>query len=239
MAIATKNKKVKDMKTLAGHGLLLAVALLLATTARGQAFEMLISLDGVSATAAHAAMNEMFSDRDMKDARATLYAADLGVEQGSLLIVADFSSYEERATRDARRLSSHGWSRFQLAMQDADILSMNMAGVVADYGKPRHTAAYLTAFVSKVTDQDAYAAALAELNRANGNPGVLRLVALRTGSRAATHAVLVGGDSFAAVNKYMDDLFASEAFESFAGKVQGIREMVRISSYRRLGAWGY
>ena len=220
-------------------GAALACLLLLCANAHAQPFEVLVPFDGISSSAAQAAMSDMFSDPDMQNARATLYAADFGVEGYTHLIVADYDDYAERDDRDAIRRASHGWSRFQLAMQDAEFHGINMAGVLADHGEPRHTAAYLAAFIANVSDPAAYAQALADLDAAQGNPGVLRLVALRTGDRTATHAVLVGGESFAAVNTYLDELFASDAFAEFADSVSGIREIVRVSTYRRLGAWGY
>ncbi|MDH3612635.1 MAG: hypothetical protein OEU90_14670 [Gammaproteobacteria bacterium] len=175
----------------------------------------------------------------MKGSNVTLYAADFGVRDGSHKIVVDFDSYEERAERDSKRRASHGWSRWQLAMQDAEFVAADMVGVVADYGKPRHTADYLLVYMVQVQDPAIYAAALEEMNDALGNPGVMRLVAMRSGSRAATHAVLIGGADFAAVNNYMDKLYASDAFRTFASKVSDIRSVVHIESYRKVGAWGY
>ena len=94
-------------------------------------------------------------------------------------------------------------------------------------------------YLVQVQDPAVYAAALAEMNDALGNPGVLRLVAMRSGSRAVTHAVLNGGDDFPSVNEYMDKLYASDAFRTFASKVGDIRSVVHIESYRKVGAWGY
>ena len=206
---------------------------------QAQQFEAVYSLDGVSSGEAKAAMDDLFSDAAMKGSRVTLYAADFGVRDGSLKIVADFDSYEERDERDSKRRASHGWARFQLAMQDAEFVAADMVGVVADHGKPRHTADYLLVYLVQVQDPAVYAAALAEMNDTLGNPGVLRLVAMRSGSRAVTHAVLIGGDDFASVNEYMDELYASDAFRTFASKVGDIRSVVHVESYRRVGVWGY
>jgi hypothetical protein len=184
-------------------------------------------------------MEDLFSDPAMTDARVTLYAADFGVRDGSHKIVADFDSYAERMAREDKRRASHGWSRWQLAMLDAEFVAAEMVAVVADYGKPRHTAGYLLVYLVNVQDAGVYAAALKDMNDALGNPGVLRLVAMRSGSRAVTHAVLIGGDDFAAVNNYMDKLYASDAFRTFVSKVSDIRSVVHIESYRKVGAWGY
>lgn len=216
-----------------------AALVLIGVGAQAQQFEAIYSIEGVSSSTAKAAMEDLFSDPAMKGATVSLYAADFGVVDGSLKIVADFDNYAQRAERDKKRRASHGWSRWQLAMEDAEFVAADMAGVVADHGKARHTADYLLAYLVNVQDPATYAAALAEMNEALGNPGVLRLVAMRTGSRAATHAVLIGGKDFAAVNEYMDDLYASDAFKTFASKVSGIRSVVHIEAYRKLGAWGY
>lgn len=213
--------------------------MLLSAAVQAQPFEAVYSLGGVSSSEAKAAMEDLFSDSAMKDAGVTLYAADFGVADGSLKIVADFDNYAQRAERDKKRRASHGWSRWQLAMQDAEFVAANMVAVVADYGKPRHTADYLLVYHVNVQDASVYAAALKEMNDALGNPGVLRLVAMRSGSRAVTHAVLIGGDDFAAVNEYMDKLYASDAFATFVAKVRDIRSVVHIESYRKVGAWGY
>lgn len=219
----------------------ISALLLLAAGAQAQSqqFEAVYSLQGVSSSTAKAAMEDLFSDPVMEDAGVTLYAADFGVTNGSLKIVADFDNYAERGERDKKRRASHGWSRWQLAMEDAEFVGADMVSVVADHGKPRHTADYLLVYTLSVQDPAVYAAALEEMNDALGNPGVLRLVALRSGSRAATHAVLIGGRDFAAVNEYMDRLYASDAFGTFVSKVRNVRSVVHIESYRKVGDWGY
>ena len=213
---------------------------LFSTGVQAQQFEAVYSLKGVSSSEAKAAMDDLHSDPAMKDAGGvTLYAADFGVRDGSLKIVVDFDSYAERSERTEKRLASHGWSRWQLAMQDAEFVAADMVGVVADYGEPRHTADYLLVYLVNVQDSAIYAAAMKEMNDALGNPGVLRLVAMRSGSRAVTHAVLIGGDDFAEVNEYMDGLNASDAYSTFVSKVSDIRSVVHIEAYRKVGAWGY
>lgn len=227
------------MKNIRLSAAVISVFMLLSAGVQAQQFEAVYSLEGVSSSDAKAAMEDLFSDPAMKDAGVTLYAADFGVTNGSLKIVADFDNYAQRAERDEKRRGSHGWSRWQLAMDDAEFVAADMVAVVADHGKPRHTAGYLLVYMLNVQNAGVYAAALKEMNDALGNPGVLRLVAMRSGSRAATHAVLIGGDDFAAVNEYMDKLYASDAFSAFVAKVRDIRSVVHIESYRKVGAWGY
>lgn len=219
--------------------IVLSVFVLVGASVQAQQFEAIYSLENVSSSEVKAAMDDLFSDAAMKGSNVTVYSADFGVQDGSHKIVVDFDNYAERDERDDKRRASHGWSRWQLAMEDAEFVAADMAGVVADYGKPRHTADYLLVYLVNVQDPAVYAAALEEMNDALGNPGVLRLVAIRSGSRAATHAVLIGGDDFASVFEYMDKLYASDAFRTFASKVSDIRSVVHIESYRRVGAWGY
>lgn len=227
------------MKHKALSAVLLSILILVGAATNAQQFEAVYSMEGAGSSDVAAAFDDLFTDPAMKGAKVSLYAADFGVRDGSLKLVADFDNYDQRAERDNKRRASHGWARFQLAMEDLEFVAADMAGVVADLGKPRHTAGYLLAYVMNVKDPAAYVAALTELNRAAGNPGVLRLVNFRTGSTAVTHAVLIGGDDFAAVNKYMDKLLSSDAFAAFSAKVRDIRSVVHIEAYRRVGAWGY
>ena len=218
---------------------LLIVGSLAMPFVNAQQFEAVYSIEGVGSAQATDAMDDLFSDPAMNGSKATLYAADFGVTDGSHKIVVDFDNYEDRDAQDSMRLASHGWSRYRLAMHDSKFVAAEMVGVVADLGEPRHTAAYLLAYLVNVKEPATYVDALTQLNKDLGNPGVLRIVALRTGNRAVTHAVLIGGDSFAAVNKYKDRLYASDAFRDFSARVSSIRSVVQIEAYRRLGAWGY
>ncbi|MDH3984110.1 MAG: hypothetical protein OEV02_07905, partial [Gammaproteobacteria bacterium] len=133
-------------------------SMLISASVQAQQFEAVYSLHGVSSSEAKAAMEDLFSDPAMTDARVTLYAADFGVRDGSHKIVADFDSYAERMAREDKRRASHGWSRWQLAMLDAEFVAAEMVAVVADYGKPRHTAGYLLVYLVNVQDAGVYAA---------------------------------------------------------------------------------
>ncbi len=77
------------------------------------------------------------------------------------------------------------------------------------------------------------------MNDAVSHPGVLRLVALRSGPADMTHAVLIGASDFAAANKYLDKLFASDAYANFNKEVGDLRKIHNVAMYRRVGAWGY
>lgn len=212
----------------------------LGTYAAAQPIEAVYSLDFEDGAAAKAAIDELFEDKDLKGSKVTLYAADFGVTNGaSHVIVADFDNYDVRDELDRKRLESRGWAKYMLANQDSELIGADLAIVVADLGRPRHEAGYLVAFVMQVRDADAYLAALRDLNKAVPNPGVLRLVAMRSGSTQASHVVLVGASDFAAANRYLDKLFASDAFKTFAAKVGDIRTVQEVHMYRRAGTWGY
>lgn len=217
-------------------GLVLALASLVV---QAQQYEIVHSIDFPSTSGAKAALDTLFADEAMKGARATLYAADLGSHDSSHLIVVDFDNYQDYITRNQKRRDSHGWTKYLLATQDADYKGGDMFMVVDDYGKPRHTAAYLAAYLIKSTDAALYRQAIGDLNKAIGNPGVLRLVAKRTGDAAMTHAVLIGGKDFAEVQSYLDKLLASDAYKSFKAKVGDTREVVGLNMYRRVAHWGY
>ena len=187
---------------------------------------------------AKAALDALMQDDAMEGARVTLYALDFGEAPAPYLVVEDFEDYSDYQTSTENRIASHGWSRYQLAAHDADYLGSTLVMVVDDHGAPRHTAGYLAAFLINTTDAATYRSAMADLDDAIDNPGVLRLVALRTGSMAGTHAVLIGGDDFESVNEYLDMLFASDAFGEFVEKVGDTRKVVAVDMYRRVATWG-
>lgn len=216
----------------------LAAILTFAGFAHAQQIEAVHALDYDSTPRAEAALDSMFEDDAMQGSRATLYLAEFGDSESSHLVVEDFENYDEYMERRQRRLDSHGWARYLLQTPDAEYHGSTLVSVVDDHGAPRHTAGYLVAYLIHTTDAALYRSAVADLNEAIGNPGVLRLVALRSGNRAVTHAVLIGGADFAAVNEYMDRLYASEAFEEFVDKVGDTREVVGIDMYRRVATWG-
>ena len=174
----------------------------------------------------------------MKGARVTLYALEFGENPTSHLVVEDFDDYADYTKSRKERIASHGWSRYQLATYDSEYVGSTLIMVVDDHGAARHTAGYLAAYLIHTTDAGAYRAAIAELDEATGNPGVMRLVAARTGSMGYTHAVLIGGKDFEAVNEYLDELFASEAFADFVAKVGDVRKVVGVDMYRRVATWG-
>jgi hypothetical protein len=154
-------------------------------------------------------------------------------------VVEDFDSYEEYMDSTAKRFASPGWARYALESEVyTHYRGSNLVTVVDDHGAKRRSAGYLAAYLVNATDTAAYRAGIADLNRAVGNPGVMRLVAFRSGNMAATHAVLIGGSDFKAVNEYLDKLFASDAFAKFTAKVGATRKVVSVQMYRRVGTWG-
>ncbi len=213
--------------------------LVLGAGAQAQQFEVVHMLNYQNGAAAKAALDALFADDAMKGGKATLYAYDAGDMQSTHFVVEDFDGYDARVRLDDSRRASHGWSKYLLATPDAEYVGSEIVMVVDDHGKARHTADYLIAYLIHTTDAAAYREAVKDLHEGVGDPGVLRLVALRTGNRAATHAVLIGGKDFAAVNKYMDKLLASDAYRVFAEQVGDIRKVVGVNMYRRIGGWGY
>ncbi len=207
--------------------------------ALAQKMEAVHALDYTSSEVAQAALGALMQDPAMKGARVTLYAKDFGDSESSHLVVEDFDDYGAYMSSTERRVASPGWSRYMLATNDnSKYLGSNMVLVVDDHGAPRHTAGYLAAVLIQTNDAPKYREAIAELAKAVGNPGVLRLVQMRTGSAAVTHAVLLGGPDFKAVNEYLDKLWASDAFAAFAAKVGSTRTVVGIDMYRRVATWG-
>lgn len=203
-----------------------------------QQFEVVHAINYTSSAQASNALGSLMKDDAMKGARVTLYARELGSSPASHLVVEDFDEYADYMQSTEKRLASHGWSRYLLAADGSEYLGSQMIPVVDDHGAARHTAGYLVAYLIHTTDPATYRSGIADLDDAIGNPGVLRLVAMRTGNMAYTHAVLIGGEDFEAVNEYLDKLYSSEAFADFAAKVGSTRKVVGIDMYRRVATWG-
>ncbi len=220
--------------------MLASTAMLLAgAPAIAQKMEAVHALDYTSDEVAKAALGALMQDPAMKGARVTLYAKEFGNAESSHLVVEDFDDYASYMSSTQKRVASHGWSRYLLATNDnSKYLGSDVVLVVDDHGAPRHTAGYLAAILIQSSDAPKYREAIAELSKAIDHPGVLRLVQMRTGSAAVTHAVLIGGPDFKAVNEYLDRLFASDAYAAFVAKVGSTRKMVGTSMYRRVATWG-
>jgi len=219
---------------------LVGFSLLLSGYAHAQAFEAVYEVSYESSSDAKAGLDELFEDEALRGSKVTLYAHEFGVPgEASHTIVADYDNYAARGKLDEARRESQGWANYLLATQGAEYLGADLAIVVKDYGKPRHEAGYLVAFIMQVGDPGAYVAALDKLDKAVRNPGVLRLVALRSGPADMTHAVLIGAADFAAANEYLDKLFASDGYATFKKEVGDMRKIHNVGMYRRVGAWGY
>ncbi len=213
--------------------------LLLTNSSLAQKFEAVHAVHYKSGDQAEESLAKMMKDDAMKGSRVTLYAQTFGERGSSHLVVEDFDTYKAFMSTTAARVASHAWTRYQLqTMDNSEYRGSNLVMVVDDHGAPRHTAGYLVAYLIHTTDAATYRNAIADLNKAIGNPGVLRLVALRTGGRDYTHAVLIGGNDFEAVNAYIDKFTASDAYADFLKKVGDTRKVVGVNMYRRVATWG-
>ena len=215
-----------------------SVMLLLAAPTFAQQFEAVHAINYESSSQGKKALDSLMQDEAMKGAHVTLYAKEFGGPGPSHLVVEDFDGYSDYMDLREKRQSSHGWSKYMLQAADAEYMGSGLVMVVDDHGAARRTAGYLVAYLIKTSDAAAYRSGIADLNDAVGNPGVLRLVANRADTMDHTHAVLIGGSDFAAVNKYLDKLFASDAFAEFVKKVGDTREVVGVDMYRRVAVWG-
>ena len=219
---------------------LLSLALLISGFAQAQGIETVYNLKFDSTSAVKAAMTELFEDDDLRGSKATLYVNDFGVPgDGTHTIVGDYDSYAARSKFAKARMESHGWAKYLLATQGTELVSADLVTVIKDYGKPRQTAGYLVAYTMQVGDPGRYVAALDKLHDAIGDPGVLRLVGIRSGPADVTHAVLIGAEDFVAANEYLDKLLTSDAYAAFVNEVDDVRKIHNVAMYRRVGAWGY
>jgi hypothetical protein len=225
--------KTRALLSAAATSLLLAAA-----PAVAQEFEAVHRVSFDSSEHAKAALGALMQDPAMKGGRVTLYVGEFGSEKSSHLIVQDFSGYADYMDSTAKRLASPGWARYMLETRDSEYHGSDLAMVVDDHGATRRSAGYLAAYLINTTDPATYRTAVAEMTKAIGNPGVMRLVAMRTGDMSVTHAVLIGGADFKAVNEYLDKMYASDAYAKFVAKVRGIRKVVGLNMYRRVAAWG-
>ncbi len=218
----------------------LSLAILVSGFAQAQAIEGVYTLKYDSTRAAVAAIDTLFEDDDLSGSKITLYSIDFGGNNGAThIVVADYDNYASRDELDQKRVQSHGWSKYLLATQGTELVAAELAVVVDAYGKARHEAGYLVAFIMKIDDVTAYRAALQKLNSAvKGSLGT-RLLSLRSGPSAASHVVLLGSENFAAANEYLDKMYASDGFAEFIGEVSGIRTLVSVEMLRREGTWGY
>jgi hypothetical protein len=226
------------MKTRTVLSAVSTLALLLMAPAFAQKFEVVHAVDYDDWEQAKRAMDTLMEDDALTGARVTLYSQEFGQKVASHLIVEDFDSYADYTEVTQKRLASHGWSRYQLHSMDSEYMGSDLIMVADDHGAPRHTAGYLVAYLIKASDPALYRSAIADLNKGVGNPGVLRLVAMRTGNMAYTHAVLIGGPDFETVQTYIDKLYASDAFAEFVAKVGDSRQVMGINTYYRVATYG-
>ena len=214
------------------------LTLFLAAPSSAQEFEAVHAVDFDDYSQAKRSLDALMADDAMKEARVTLYSQEFGQRVASHIVVEDFDSYADYVSSTQKRLSSHGWSRYMLESMGSEYLGSDQIMVVDDHGAPRYTAEYLVAYLIHSTDAALYRSAIADLGEAVGHPGVLRLVAMRTGNMAYMHAVLIGGPDFDTVNKYLDKLFASDAFAAFQKKVGDTRKVVGVNTYVRIATYG-
>lgn len=215
-----------------------ASLLLVAMPSVAQEFEAVHQVSFDSSDHAKAALDALMQDPTTKGAQVTLYAIEFGSDKSSHLIVQDFNDYADYMASTARRLASPGWTRYLLDTRDSKYAGSDLAMVVDDHGATRRSAGYLAAFLINTSDAAAYRAAVAKLAKAIGNPGVMRLVQMRTGDMSVTHAVLIGGADFKAVNEFIDKMLASDAYATFNAEVRGIRKVMGLNMYRRVASWG-
>ena len=226
------------MKKITLLSALSVLALFLAAPSYAQKFEVVHAVHFDDYGQAKRSLDALMADDAMEGARVTLYSQAFGQRVASHLIVEDFDSYADYTSSTDKRLASHGWSRYQLESMDSEYLGSDQIMVVDDHGAARYTAEYLVAYLIHSTDAATYRSAIADLDKGVGNPGVLRLVAMRTGNMGYTHAVLIGGPDFETVNTYLDKLFASDAFAAFQEKVGDTRKVVGVNPYYRVATYG-
>ena len=162
-----------------------------------------------------------------------------GESEISHLAIGNFEDYAdyENVTNDIN--ASPEWGAFVGSLQGLlDVESRLMAIERYRDGSGWEGHGAMAAFVMTVSDPATYAPAFAELTASMDNPGSVRLMELRFGGQGATHAALISAANVAELNEYLDDLLSSDAYQTFVGKVGGIRTINNVEMLRRVVSYG-
>lgn len=223
--------------------------LMLATVATGVAFwgsvakagpiEAVYGLQVSDAGALVGALDTLFQADSMKGNQATLWAAVFaGTRPATHVVTATFDSWQAMDEANGRRLNSDAWRQY---MKTANGISERTASLLLSQvgswgeGGSQHSAG--AAFNMTVSDPARYTAALEKMVKSYGTKGMMRLMAVRAGGEGVTHIVLVTAPTMAELNAYLDGLFASDAYRTFAGEVGDTRKLHTVNMYQRVKTW--
>ncbi len=120
----------------------------------------------------------------------------------------------------------------------ADCETDGLAILRGVWGTQQVDARYWQAYGVATSDAGGYAEALGELADSFADePIVTVLFENRAGISGDTHLVAVGAESLAGLNEFLDEMFASDAFEDFADDVGETRRLTWRAQAFRMRTW--
>lgn len=219
---------------------LLALSTGLAGTAGADGVERYVSLEVHNPNAFVMALDDFWGGGSLDGATGSLWAATFdGTSPTSHVLTLSYDDYAEMQAIDDRVRGSREWVDYLNAIEgtnDVTALTMGVERVARGSGWHNHGAAMV--FNMTVSDPGAYAAAFTELVDSMDNPGSVRLIEMRAGGMGATHLAIITAADFTSLNTYLDELFGSDEYASFADDVGDIRRINTTSIFRRLQTWG-
>ena len=207
--------------------------------AKAGPIEVVYGLEVSDAGALVSALDTLFQADAMKGNQATLWTAVFaGTRPSTHVVTATFDSYQAMDEAGTRRVNSDAWRQYMkatngIAERRASLL-LSQVGSWGDGGS-QHAAG--AAFNMSVSDPARYAAAFDKMVKSYGAKGMMRLMAVRAGGEGVTHIILVTAPTMAELNTYLDGLFASDAYKTFAGEVGDIRKIHTVNMYQRVKTW--
>ena len=202
--------------------------------------DAVIGLDVHNPRAMVAALDKLYSSDAMSGQKATLWAGTFrGSSPSTHTVVVEYDSYADQEKKLKKRNASPDWLRFIQTLDGvSSVKSTRMAIQRSVEGSGWRDHGAMTAFTMAVSDPATYAAAFAEMIDSTGNPGSIRLMEMRFGGEGTTHVVLISAPGSAVLNEYLDELLASDAYRTFAGKVSGIRTIRTVTMLTRVRSFG-
>jgi len=207
--------------------------------AKAGPIEAVYGLQVRDAAAMVSALDTLFQADAMKGNQVTLWTAVFaGTRPATHVVTATFDSWQAMDEANARRLNSDAWRQFTktasgISERKATLLLSQLAAW--GEGGDKHTAG--AAFNMTVSDPARYAAALGKMAKNSDAKVMTRLMAVRAGGEGVTHIILVTAPTMAELNTYLDGLYASDAYKTFAGEVGDIRKLQTVNMYQRVKTW--
>lgn len=222
------------------RGVAAVVCLSFGATASAEPLVAAIGLEVDNPAVFVPALDRLQKSDDVSGTKVGLWVPEFSAGSGvNHVVVVEYEDYADYEAKSARRLASRDWQTFLGTVTDASRLvnsALMIQRMAVGEGWRNHGASAV--YVMSVSDPVKYAQAFDRLIGAQGHPGSVRLLEVRAGSQGASHVVVITAPGFAALNQYLDKLFASEDYRRFADQVRSIRTINTVSQYRRIGSWG-